>query len=105
VSETELSKSIRIALEQSGFWVIRLQSSGRHGARTFATGEPGLPDLYLPGLGHLEVKTPTGKLSEEQTAWHHRALKSGVRVGTVRSVSQAVDVARTWREAARKVAK
>jgi hypothetical protein len=99
-TETDLSRSIQQALRSMGIWVIRTQSSGRHGSRSVATGEPGMPDLYLPSLGHLEVKTEDGRLSEEQRTWHARAQMLGVRVAVVRSVLEAVEAVLGWRKAA-----
>lgn len=98
-SETDIQRDIMQALRYCGIWVIRLQVIGRRG-RIGATGELGLPDLYLPGLGHLEVKHPqnTRGLSTEQVQWRDRAVSHGVRVATVTSVAQAVDVARKWRD-------
>lgn len=98
MNETHLSRSIQRALRMAGFWVIRLQSSGRRGSRTMANGEPGLPDLYLPGLGHIEVKRPGQALSENQLKWHARAKSSGVRVWTVDSAAEALRVAVEWRK-------
>lgn len=97
MSETQLSRDIRRALEACGVWVIRTQVVGRNGARACATGERGLPDLYLPGLGHLEVKVGGGRLSKDQVAWHSKAARYGVRVATVRSVSEAVKIVGMWR--------
>lgn len=97
MGETELQKAIVSALTQNRVWVIRTQVSGRRGSRSVATGEPGMPDLYLPGLGHLEIKHGTGKLSDVQVEWHERARKAGVKVETVRSVSEAISVVARWR--------
>jgi len=90
MSETDISRNIRKALEKLGFWVIRLQSSGRRGSRSMATGEPGLPDLYLPGIGHLEIKVPGKDLSKTQVEWHAKAESFGVPVAVARGVSDAV---------------
>lgn len=98
MSETELQKAIVRALRQNKVWVIRTQVSGRRGPRSVATGEPGMPDLYLPGKGHLEVKHGDGKLSDDQLAWHRKAARAGVRVETVRSVSEAISVVAQWGE-------
>ena len=96
MSETDLSKAIRKALAAMGIWVVRLQSSGRRGPRSVATGEPGMPDLWTP-YGLLEVKTETGKLSPAQVAWHERARAEGLNVATVRSVEDAVRIVTEWR--------
>ena len=96
MTETDLQRAIMRALRTCGVWVIRTQSSGRSGPRSVATGEPGMPDLYLPGLGHLEVKLPGGKVSEAQHEWHAKADRAGVRVAVVRSVSEAIKVAAAW---------
>jgi hypothetical protein len=102
MSETAISKTIRDALNAAGYWVIRLQASGRHGARSVASGEPGLPDLYLPGLGHIEVKTKGGTLSSAQKDWHARAARKGVNVGVARSAKEALELVKAWRVEARR---
>jgi hypothetical protein len=98
MSETDLSRSIRLALATLGIWVIRVQS-GTHRVRggTLHCAEPGTPDLCLPGLGWLEVKTQGGALEASQVAWHQRATREGVNVAVVRSVEQAVRVVREWK--------
>lgn len=57
--------------------------------------EPGTPDVevMLPGgqVVWLECKTPTGRLSKTQKAWHRMAEAMGHRVHVVRSVEEAVD--------------
>lgn len=96
MSETDVQRAITQTLRTMGVWVIRTQASGRRGKRSIATGEPGMPDLYLPGLGHIEVKRPGEKRSTEQVAWHERAEKAGVRVATVTSPLEAADVVLSW---------
>ena len=55
------------------------------------TGEPGLPDLCLPGLSAwLEIKLPGKALRPAQVVWHEKAKNEGVRVATVTSVQEAV---------------
>lgn len=67
------------------------------GARKLAIKgcEPGTPDVMvmLPGgsVVWIEVKTPTGRVSKTQKAWHARAGKMGHTVHVVRSVQEAVD--------------
>lgn len=96
MSETDLQRSIKMALEQAGFWVVRTQVRGRNGPRSVATGEPGMPDLLLVGVGYVEVKLPGGKLSQEQEAWHAKAKARGVKVTVAHSVAEAVTTANGW---------
>jgi len=106
VSETQLSADIRQALGKLGVWVLRIQSgkipayyNGR--VRYIHCAEPGTPDLFCPALNlWLEVKTPAGRLSKEQRAWHAKAKRLGVVVVVVRSVRAAVEVARAQRSLA-----
>lgn len=99
MKETELSKAIRDALDVLGVWHIRIQSGAiRVGQRFIKMGEPGVPDICLPALGWLEVKTKTGKVSDAQKAWHLRAAKENVKVAVVRSVKEAIDAVMSWRE-------
>jgi len=104
VSETQLSRSIQVALRQLGIWCIRVQA-GIHRVRggTLHCAERGTPDLCLPGLGWLEVKTEEGEPSPDQLAWHSRAAREGVRVAVVRSVEQAVRIVREWQAEARRL--
>ena len=97
VSETKISRAIQRALKQLGIWVIRVQA-GTHRVRggMLHCAEPGTPDLHLPGLGWLEVKTKAGEPSPFQLAWHDRAAQNHVRVAVVRSVSEAVSTVREW---------
>lgn len=101
MSETQLSASIRSALERLGVWCMRVNSGGY---RSRSRGAPkGTPDILLMGPAPvagswLEVKDPNGKNRDEasQPIWHQRAKKMGVRVATVRSMSEAVEVVRSW---------
>jgi hypothetical protein len=53
--------------------------------------EPGTPDLFVVDRNvWLEVKTPGGRVSPEQKAWHAKAAKRGVRVAVVRSAAEAL---------------
>lgn len=49
-----------------------------------------------PFAGFMEVKTETGRLSEEQRACHDRLTENGFRVAVVRSVADALVTARAW---------
>lgn len=98
LSETALSRGIREALAAKGARVFRIQSGIvrlQHGKRSYFVhcAPAGTPDLLVIFRGvytWLEVKTPRGKLSADQRAWHAWAEKSGVRVVVVRSISEAL---------------
>lgn len=58
---------------------------------------PGFPDLLLFWRGHallIEVKTPSGRLSEAQKALHARLEAQGWPVHVCRSVDDALALAR-----------
>lgn len=99
MSETDLSRSIRDALARFGFWTERV-NAGRVKARGgwHYGASNGTPDLVVvaPSYGWLEVKTDTGDLRDEQTAWHDRARNFGVRVAVVRSVEAALREVQAW---------
>ena len=98
ITETELSKRIAMALDVVGIWCIRIPAAQlRLGRRAIHVAEPGTPDLCLPSLGWLEVKTVAGRVSSEQQRWHDRARRLGVRVAVVRNVRDAVRTALEWR--------
>jgi hypothetical protein len=99
MSETELQRAIIVALQQMGVWVIRTAVSRKRGRGL--TGEPGMPDLCLPEYGWAEVKLPSNTLQAEQVAWHDRARRRGINVGTWRSVGEAVDQVLVWQTLAR----
>lgn len=107
-SETALSKAIQQSLTLKGFRVIRVQAgiipALYDGKKRFIHCAPnGTPDLLVitPMLARarlqsaeftwLEVKATNGELSKEQVEWHAWAKANGVRVATVRSISEAVE--------------
>jgi len=97
VSETDISRAIRDELKRLGFWPVRIQSGKvKVKGGWMQLAEPGTPDICLVGLGWFEVKTSTGERLPSQVAWHSRAAREGVRVATVRSVREAVEVAIRW---------
>lgn len=102
MAETQLSRSIQKELTKLGIWWIRIQS-GTHRVRggMLHCAEPGTPDLCLPALGWLEIKLPGSEPSSVQLSWHSRAVREGLRVAVVRSVGEAVAVARRWEAEAR----
>lgn len=96
--ESVLQADIVDALRSLGVWVIRTGvSSRRRFRRTPQSGEAGMPDLDLPGLGRLEVKLPGEELDPDQLAWHARARAHRVRVATVHSVREALNAVNDWR--------
>jgi hypothetical protein len=101
VSETQLSASIRGALEATGVWVIRMGVNMKRGKRGTQSGEPGMPDLLCPAYGWLETKVDEGKLSPGQRIWHDKAARNGVRVAVVRSVHEALMQVSLWKLAPR----
>jgi len=98
MSETALQRSIIVALEQMGVWVIRTAVKAKRGKLGARTGEPGMPDLWTE-YGWLEIKLPDGVLSHDQKTWHTKAERHGINVETVRSVAQAVSAVQDWRRA------
>ncbi len=99
MTETDLQRSIKQALEAAGFWVVRTAAAGKRSSRGIRNLEPGFPDLTIisPMLAFLETKMPGEKISAVQAAWHERATKKGVRVATVSSVMEALQTAIRWR--------
>ena len=97
MTETELSAGIRSALDAIDIPTERIQSGSvrvRGGHMQLAS--KGTPDILTP-YGMLEVKLPGESPSPEQTAWHNRWRKLGMRVGVVRSVAEGVTTVLGWR--------
>jgi hypothetical protein len=98
MSETDLSRGIRQALQAKGCRVIRIQSGMLRvaaGERSYFVrcAEIGTPDWLVIRAGvytWLEVKTAAGELSREQRAWHEWARAQGLRVAVVRAISEAI---------------
>jgi len=100
MTETDITRSIRAALTQAGFWVERCNSGKVPTRNGFFSGmSAGTPDTLIlaPIYGWLETKTPTGKLRPAQVEWHRKAARHGIRVGVVTSVREAVETAMAWR--------
>ncbi len=100
MSETDISRAIQKALRSLGCMVVRVHSGAfRVGSHWVKAAEAGCPDYICLTTDArtiwLETKTATGKLSDEQIAWHERARAMGHRVVTVRSVAEAVAAVRT----------
>jgi hypothetical protein len=96
-SESLIQGEILEYLRLRGVFCWRNNSGvARTGGRFIRFGSPGAPDILgiLPDgrfLG-IEVKTPTGIVSEDQEAFHEAATRSGALVFTAWSL----DCARAW---------
>jgi len=108
VSETDISRAIRQALELRGFIVERIQAGSiplMYGTteRWVHCASKGAPDLWcsVAGGAFIEVKQPGKKLSIDQQEWHKRAAKHGVRVACISSVKEALAQVRIWEQADR----
>lgn len=97
MSETDLQRSIKQALELMGVWVMRIGVNVKRGRAGTISAEPGCPDLWTE-YGWLEVKLPGEPLLPDQVDWHKKARRKGLNVETVRSVAQAVDAVQSWRK-------
>lgn len=87
------------ALRRLGFWVIRMGVSRKRGKGGTHSGEKGMPDTRLMGLGWLEFKADErAELSDDQLAWHAKARAAGERVDTVWGIAQALAVGQRWRD-------
>jgi hypothetical protein len=75
---------------QSG--VVPLSYGGK--VRFVHLAPKGTPDWLViregPVYTWLEIKVEGGKLNKHQQAWHEWAISSGLRVATVRSISEAI---------------
>jgi Holliday junction resolvase len=89
-SESKIQSEIMSLLNELGFFVIRNHTQGVR----FTTGRGsnpnrGMPDLTAIKAGEvffIEVKTPQGKLNQDQIKWHEKAYQQGVLVLVFTSV-------------------
>ena len=85
-------------------YLDRIPVSPGHGTIATDNVEAGqLATKYLVGLGHMEVKLPGRKVSEDQAAWHARAFSNWVNCVTVTSVGEAITWARRWNDSVRRM--
>lgn len=96
MTETDIQSEIRKALSEYGI-VIRLQSGNFKLAdgRRLLCGIKGLSDLLFVGQGYIafiEVKTETGKTSEEQLHFIDAVRRLGHRAGIARSIPDALKI-------------
>lgn len=97
MSETDLQRSIKEALEGMGVWVIRTAVRKKRSKLGVNTGEDGMPDLWTE-YGWIEVKLPGETLDPDQVIWHRKAEKRGVNAGVAMSVGQAIDHVKYWQK-------
>lgn len=97
MTETDLQNQIRLALSPYG--VVIRQNTGNFelkDGRRIICGVKGLSDLLFIGqnrVAFIEVKTPTGKPSQEQHNFIRRMQELGHTAGIARSVEDALRLA------------
>lgn len=100
MSELELQNSIRVELSKLGHVVFRANSGSvrMDDGRFFKTGLPvGFPDLFgfnnrTGQIFFIEVKLPTGRLSNGQIKFAEFVNDKPVLYGVARSVSDAIEI-------------
>jgi VRR-NUC domain. len=97
MTEAELMNTLRLELSKYGV-VLRLNGGVFRTAdgRYISSGlPPGTSDLQLVGhreVAFIEVKTATGRTTQEQEAFLRRMKELGHRAGVVRSVDEALEL-------------
>jgi len=97
MTEHDIQDRIRMALSQYGV-VLRLNVGQfyTNDGRIIKSGLPvGTSDLLFIGRGYIafiEVKTPTGRVREEQKRFIARMRELGHRAGIARSVEDALNI-------------
>lgn len=100
-AETVLQAEIMLALSKDGHTPFR-NNTGAFQDKTgrmvrYGVGGRGGPDLWVicsDGIvGAIEVKTPTGRVRPEQTAFLEMVRSKGGRAGIARSVDDALKIA------------
>lgn len=95
--ETLIQNAIRVALSKRGI-VLRLNNGvfyTESGQRIASGLPPGTSDLLFIGEGRaafIEVKTPTGRVSNAQQHFIDVVHSHGVRAGVARSVNEAIKI-------------
>lgn len=106
VSERDIERQLIDALTLHGWKILRTNKFCSGNAVVVQGAiEPGMPDLqarriYRPDSYDLweilwiEVKTPAGKVSQAQAAWHQEARMRGERVLIARGLEDIEDLLR-----------
>lgn len=95
--ETKIQNDIRVELSKVGI-VVRNNVGRFYTSSGFpiAVGVPGMADLTLLAQGgktiFIEVKTPTGKLSEQQKRFKEAVERLGFEYIVMRSKEEAVNL-------------
>ena len=96
MKESEIQQPILEYLKYRGIFHYR-QNTGafkRDDGHFYRFGTAGSPDIVCVIKGRyvgLEVKTPKGKLNDNQVEFHRQLMKAGGIVFTVRSLDEAVE--------------
>lgn len=102
LSEAQLTRAVMQHWRARGLPNTRVVSLPNMGSMGQAGLTRGLPDLlvvskHLPGgLGLLELKTETGKLSTEQTAFRSTCISAGAKIAVAYGLDQALEVLLDW---------
>jgi len=96
-SETDIQRDIISALGAMGFFVWRNHTQGVmvRGSRRVKNKNAGSPDIMALKNGvfyAIEVKTKTGKVSDEQIQWLRDANGQGAVAMVVRSLQDVLDI-------------
>ena len=94
--ESDLHNAIVRTLNNHGIinWTM-LRGTARGGS-VYCT--PGIPDIYLPGLGWLELKTETGSASVQQLRRHEELRDAGDNIAIITNINQALEVITKWEQ-------
>lgn len=96
ITETRLQHEIRQAVNASGLAIVMRNNIGFDRERGvkygLGLGSPDLIGCLIPSgrMVAIEVKTPIGRVSPEQRAWHNAWGSRGVLVIVARSVQDAM---------------
>ena len=90
-------------LQQKVFQLFK--QNGILAVKTDSTSTRGWPDLTVifpsSTVVFVELKTKTGRLSENQKQVHQRITKQGARVHVIRTIEQAQDLITTYQRPTR----
>jgi hypothetical protein len=91
-SEAHLERLITDYLRACGWFVLKTDAgAGRRAGGSFGSLQPGYPDLTCLKNGRvllIEVKSPSGTLSEAQKRKHRELAAHGCHVHVVRSIGE-----------------